>query len=352
MATANDLSADLAAAVRAATRPLRIVGSGTKDFYGRRPDGDALGVAGHRGIVAYEPIELVITARAGTPLAEIEAALAAQQQMLGFEPPYFGDAATLGGTIACGLSGPRRPYSGSARDFVLGSRIINGSGEILSFGGQVMKNVAGYDVSRLMVGALGTLGVLLDVSLKVVPRPEQEITLTQTIDPERALIAVADMHARPLPLGGCCYWDGTLYIRLAGSRNAVAAARAAVGGDELAHGAEIWHELREHRLAFFRDPAPLWRLSLPPAAPEPELPGRWLLDWGGAQRWLKTDAPGQSIWQAAAALGGHATLFRGGDRNGDVFQPLATPLAKLHRQLKQAFDPRGILNRGRLLRDV
>ncbi len=349
MATANDLSADLAAAVRAATRPLRIVGSGTKDFYGRRADGDALAVTGHHGIVAYEPTELVITARAGTPLAEIEAALAERQQMLGFEPPYFGDSATLGGTIACGLSGPRRPYSGSARDFVLGSRIINGSGEILSFGGQVMKNVAGYDVSRLMVGALGTLGVLLDVSLKVIPRPEQEVTLTQTINAERALTVIADMNARPLPLGGCCYGDGILYIRLAGAAAAVATARAAIGGDLLPNGTEFWRDLREQRLKFFGDSTPLWRLSLPPAAPAPDPPGRWLLDWGGAQRWLKTDAPAQSIWRAAAALGGHATLFRGGDRNADVFQPLAAPLAKLHRQLKQAFDPRGILNRGRLL---
>ena len=338
--------------MRAATRPLRIVGAGTKDFYGRRPDGDALAVAGHRGIVAYEPTELVVTARAGTPLAEIEAALAAQQQMLGFEPPYFGEGATLGGTIACGLSGPRRPYSGSARDFVLGSRIINGSGEILSFGGQVMKNVAGYDVSRLMVGALGTLGVLLDVSLKVVPRPEQELTLMLATEPHRATAATAEMNARPLPLAGCAYWDGNLYVRLAGSSNAVTAARAVVGGEDVAHGTELWRDLREHRLDFFHDATPLWRLSLPPAAPQPDLPGRWLLDWGGAQRWLKSAAPAQTIWHAAATLGGHATLFRGGDRDGEVFQPLSGPLARLHRQLKQAFDPRGILNRGRFLRDV
>jgi len=343
-----DQSGDLAAAVRAATRPLRIVGSGTKDFYGRRADGEALAVGGHRGIVAYEPTELVMTAHAGTPLAEIEAALAERQQMLGFEPPYFGDTATLGGTIACGLSGPRRPYSGSARDFVLGTRVINGSGEILTFGGQVMKNVAGYDVSRLMVGALGTLGVLLDVSLKVVPRPEQELTLALAVAADRAPASIADMNARPLPLAGCAYWNGNLYIRLAGSSSAVTTARAVIGGEELAHGTEFWRDLREHRLEFFREAAPLWRLSLPPVAPQPDLPGRWLLDWGGAQRWLKTDAPAQSIWQAAAALGGHATLFRGGDRDGDVFQPLAAPLAKLHRQLKQAFDPRGILNRGRL----
>jgi len=350
--TANDISAELAAAVRAATRPLRIVGSGSKDFYGRIGEGDVLNVSGHHGIVAYEPTELVITARTGTPLAEIEAALATHQQMLGFEPPYFGHGATLGGTIACGLSGPRRPYSGSARDFVLGARIINGNGEILTFGGQVMKNVAGYDVSRLMVGALGTLGVLLEVSLKVVPRPEQEITLTQTIDPARALTAIAEMNARPLPLGGCCYGDGILYIRLAGAAAAVAAARAAIGGDMLINDSGFWRDLREQCLNFFGDSTPLWRLSLPPAAPAPNLPGRWWLDWGGAQRWLKTDAPAALIFDAARALGGHATLFRGGDRRGTVFQPLSEPLARLHRQLKQAFDPRGVLNRGRLLADV
>ena len=350
--TMNDISADLAAAVRAAPRPLRIVGSGSRDFYGRIGEGEALDVSGHRGIVAYEPTELVITACAGTRLSEIEAALATQQQMLGFEPPYFGDGATLGGTIACGISGPRRPYSGSARDFVLGTRIINGNGEILTFGGQVMKNVAGYDVSRLMVGALGTLGVLLEVSLKVVPRPEQEITLAQMIEPERALTAIAQMNARPVPLGGCCYGDGILYIRLAGAAAAVAAARAAIGGDVLTNDAEFWRDLREQRLEFFGDNTPLWRLSLPPAAPAPDLPGRWWLDWGGAQRWLKTDAPAASIFDAARALGGHATLFRGGDRRGAVFQPLSEPLAQLHRQLKHAFDPRGVLNRGRLLAGV
>ena len=351
-ATANDISTELAAAVRTAPRPLRIVGSSSKDFYGRIGEGDALNVSGHRGIVAYEPTELVITARAGTRLSEIEAALATHQQMLGFEPPYFGDGATLGGTIACGISGPRRPYSGSARDFVLGTRIINGSGEILTFGGQVMKNVAGYDVSRLMVGALGTLGVLLEVSLKVVPRPEQEITLTQTIDAARALTTIADVNARPLPLGGCCYGDGILYIRLAGVAAAVATARAAIGGDALTNDAEFWRDLREQRLEFFGNNTPLWRLSLPPAAPAPNLPGRWWLDWGGAQRWLRTDAPTASIFDAARALGGHATLFRGGDRRATVFQPLPEPLAQLHRRLKHAFDPRGVLNRGRLLADV
>lgn len=352
MITANDLGALLAATVRDATRPLRIVGGGTKDFYGGVADGDVLAVADHRGIVSYEPTELVITARGGTPLADIEATLAEQHQMLGFEPPYFGDGATLGGTIACGFSGPRRPYVGSARDFVLGSRIINGRGEVLVFGGQVMKNVAGYDVSRLMVGALGTLGVLLDVSLKVLPRPEQETTVALALTPEQALATMSELQGRSLPLTGCYHDTDTLYVRLAGSSATVKAAHAKIGGEVTATGAERWRDLREHRLPFFSGDTPLWRLSLPPAATPPHLPGRWLLDWGGAQRWLNTDAPASSIFDAARLLGGHATLFRGGDRNGQIFQPLPDALVRLHRQLKQAFDPRGMLNRGRFLGDV
>lgn len=346
MTTDTDLSEALADSIRSATSPLHFRGGDTKRFFGRQVDGHTLSVAGHRGIVSYEPTELVITARAGTPLVEIESTLARHNQMLAFEPPHFGERATLGGTLACGLSGPRRPYAGSARDFVLGVKIVNGKGERLAFGGQVMKNVAGYDISRLMVGALGTLGLLLEVSLKVLPRPERETTLGFALPVGEALARVHAWAGEPVPLSAACYTDDTLYIRLSGSESAVAAARTKCGGDEIVRGSTFWPDLREHRLPFFGQDAPLWRLSVPPAATV-SLPGEWLLDWGGAQRWLKSPLPPTEIWRAAEHAGGHATLFRGGDRAGEVFHPLPAPLARLHKNLKRAFDPAGMLNPGR-----
>ncbi len=373
MNTDSDISLQLQDAVRAAMEKrtaLHIRGGGTKDFYGRRTNGQALDVSRHRGILVHEPTELVITARAGTPLSEIEAALAEKNQMLGFEPPAFGPSTTLGGAIACGLSGPRRPWAGSARDFVLGAKILNGNGEILRFGGQVMKNVAGFDVSRLMVGALGTLGVLLEVSLKVLPRPEAEQTLAFAMPPERALTAMNDWNRQPLPLSAAAHLGeaaiapslargphldpigDTLYIRISGAETALRAARARLGGEPVEKGAELWRELNEQQRQFFAGDTPLWRLSVPPATPHLDLPGKWLLDWGGAQRWLKTDATAADIRRAAEAAGGHATLFRGGDRNAEVFHPLPQPLAALHRRLKQSFDPAGILNPGRLYPDL
>lgn len=344
--TDADLSQDLALAVRdAAGNALQIVGNNTKRFYGRPGRGQTLAVAGHRGVVAHEPTELVLTARAGTPLKEIESLLSANQQMLAFEPPHFGTNATLGGTLACGFSGPRRPFTGSARDFVLGARIINGKGEILSFGGRVMKNVAGYDISRLMVGALGTLGVLLDVSLKVLPRPPSELTLTFQMTASQAIAQMNRWAALPLPLSGACHLGDTLYIRLSGSEPTVRAAHQKLGGD--VGDSTTWQRLREHDLDFFADETPLWRLSVPPATPIAALPGRWLIDWAGAQRWLKSTARATEVWEAAQLGGGHATLFRGGDRAGEVFQPLAPALSQLHKNLKRAFDPSGVLNPGR-----
>lgn len=327
--------------------PVAVVGGQTKKFFGRVSTGTPLDVSRHRGVVNYEPTELVITARAGTPLTQIEQLLASQNQTLGFEPPHYGPTATLGGTIACGLSGPRRPYAGAARDFVLGTKIINGRAEILHFGGEVMKNVAGYDISRLMVGALGTLGLLLEISLKVLPQPQRESTLAFALAASEALARMSAWAGEPLPVSAACYAGGILYIRLSGSEAAVRSARATLGGDEIVN-TELWHDLREHQLGFFQGEIPLWRLSVPPAAPLPPLSGAWLLDWGGAQRWLKTAAPAQQVRDAAETVGGHATLFRGGDRAGEVFHPLATALAQLQRNLKRAFDPAGILNPGRI----
>jgi len=346
----NDIAEQLAQAVRnaaAAHTPLAIHGSGSKRFYTGAIEGAPLDVTGHRGVVSYEPTELVITARAGSPLAEIEALLAQHNQMLAFEPPYFGPNATLGGAIACGFSGPRRPYAGAARDFVLGVKIINGKGEILKFGGQVMKNVAGYDVSRLMVGSLGTLGVLLEISLKVLPKPAKEITLSFETPADKAIVAMNTWAGRPLPLSAACHTGDTLYIRLSGADLGVRAAHTKLGGQVLDKGDVFWHQIREHRHGFFQDNAPLWRLSVPPATPSINLPGKWLLDWGGAQRWLTSDAAADTIHRVVARLEGHATLFRVSDGSVPVTGSLPSRLVALQRQLKQAFDPEGILIGGR-----
>ncbi len=345
-----DRADELQQAVRRALaqgRPLALTGGGSKGFYGGEPVGEPLSVSGHTGVVNYEPRELVLTARAGTPLEEIESLLAGEGQMLAFEPPRFGAGATLGGTVACGLSGPRRPWSGAVRDFVLGVRMINGRGERLRFGGEVMKNVAGYDVSRLMCGALGTLGLLLEVSLKVLPRPEAEVTLVQERGEEEAIELMNRWSGEPLPLSAACHDGLHLHVRLSGSPTAVAAARRRLGGDPMEDGERFWESLREQRHPFFQGNKPLWRLSVPAATPPLALPGRQLVDWGGAQRWLVSDVPVEEIRHQAAAVGGSATSFRGGDR-GHAFHPLPAPLKRLQRRIKRAFDPRGIFNPGRL----
>jgi glycolate oxidase FAD binding subunit len=326
---------------------LCIRGGGSKDFYGREAKGEPLEVGPHQGIVNYEPTELVITARAGTPLQEVEAVLAAERQLLPFEPPHFGDRATLGGTIACNLSGPRRAHAGAARDFVLGTRVLNGRGEILAFGGEVMKNVAGYDVSRLMCGALGTLGVLLEVSLKVLPRPQIELTLVFEAEVQDTLDVLHDWAQKPYPISASCYDGDSLTVRLAGEERAVKAARKLIGGEELTDGERFWHKLREQQHGFFTSRKPLWRLSVASDAPPMEVPGKWLYEWGGAQRWLISEAPAEVIQAAASAAGGHATRFRGGPRD-QVFQPLPAGLMRIHQRLKQAFDPAGLFNPGRM----
>lgn len=330
------------------SRALCIVGSGSKSFYGRLTSGAPLVVTGHRGMINYQPTELVLTARAGTPLVEIEAQLATHGQMLPFEPPHFGPDATLGGTIACGLSGPRRPYAGAARDVVLGVSVLTGKGEILKFGGQVMKNVAGFDVSRLMVGALGTLGVLLDISLKVLPRAEAEETLSFEYPPALAIEQMNRWAGLSLPLSAAAYDGEKIYLRLAGSATGLRAAHAQLGGESLLKSESFWQRLREQQHGFFQGDSPLWRLSLPPATPPLDIEGRWFIDWGGAQRWLHSDVSAVTIRELTARHGGHATLFQGADREGEVFHPLSAGLFAIHQRLKAAFDPQGILNPGRL----
>ena len=346
---------DQVRAAASAGRPLRIRGGGTKDWYGRQPDGDLLDTRAHAGIIDYEPTELVITARCGTPLAEIESALAGRKQMLAFEPPHFGAGATLGGTIAAGLSGPRRASSGALRDFVLGAKLLDGKGEVLTFGGQVMKNVAGYDVSRLLAGSLGTLGLLLEVSVKVLPVPFAETTLRFDMREPDALRRLNEWGGQPLPISASCWHEGVLALRLSGAQAAVDAAvrslGAAHGGDIMADCARFWAGLREQHHAYFAGSMPLWRLSVPSTAGAIAL-GPQLIEWGGAQRWLRADgdaATAGRIRTIVSACGGHATLFRGGDKGAGVFQPLAPAIAKIHERLKAGFDPAHIFNPGRMV---
>ena len=346
-----DLTDDLTHHIQTAIeqrQPVNIIGGNSKSFYGRAPQGHPLPIGGHTGVVNYEPTELVMTVRAGTTLVDVEHALEANHQMLPFEPPRFDDAATIGGTIACNLSGPRRPYAGAARDYVLGVTMINGKAQVLRFGGEVMKNVAGYDVARLMTGAMGTLGLLLDVSFKVLPKPASELTLMMELPCDKAIDSMNRWAAKAIPLSATAYVDSTLYVRVSGATTAVQAVRDHLGGDVLADADSFWRDLREHQLPYFSEAPALWRISVPPHTPALALPGQWLIEWGGALRWLTTQESPARIREAAQAAGGHATLFRGGDRNCDVFQPLDERLATLHKNLKHAFDPHRVFNPGRL----
>ncbi|GGI21223.1 glycolate oxidase [Oxalicibacterium faecigallinarum] len=329
---------------------LCIRGGGSKDWYGREPVGDVLDTRAYSGVVSYDPTELVITVRSGTPLTEVEAVLAEQNQMLAFEPPHCSANATAGGMVAAGLAGPRRQAVGSVRDFLLGVAMINGKGELLHFGGQVMKNVAGYDVSRMMAGSLGTLGLLVEVSLKVLPKPYAETTVRMALSEQDALRRLNEWGGQPLPISASAWCDGVLVVRLSGAQAAISAAREIIGGDEISDAEPFWIAMREQSNDFFAQAPLLWRLSVPSTAAPIVLPGEQLIEWGGAQRWFRThDASMASAIRAAAtAAGGHATLFRGGDRTGEIFQPLAPAVERIHRNLKQAFDPSGIFNPGRM----
>jgi glycolate oxidase FAD binding subunit len=346
--------------VRAASEartPLLIRAGGSKDFYGNQSSGAVLDPRSVTGIVDYEPTELVITARAGTPLTELEQLLADNGQLLAFEPPHFGANATIGGCIAAGLAGPRRvsfgPTYGGVRDFVLGAKLVDGRGQLLSFGGTVMKNVAGYDVSRLLAGSMGILGVIAEVSIKVLPRPVSHHTLCFEMTETAALYKLNEWAGRPLPLSASMWHDGALYLRLAGASAAVRAARHQLGGEEIDNyqADAFWTSIREQTHPFFEGDAPLWRLSVPSSAATLSINEPQLIEWSGALRWLRTRLSAEQVRECAKQAGGHAILFRNGDRSAGAFTPLTAPLAAIHRRLKAHFDPMNIFNRGRLYHD-
>lgn len=349
---AGDRSEEIIAALHLARErrtPVYIsAGNSKRHLVGRDCDGDELNVSEHRGIVDYQPQELVITARAGTPLAEIIATLRDHHQMLSFEPPLFDGTATLGGTLACNLSGPARPWSGSIRDMVLGVQLFSGKCERLNFGGKVMKNVAGYDVSRLQAGALGTLGVLSEVSLKVLPRPEKTRSLRYEMSAEDAMQAMNRRAGEPKPLSGACWLDGHLHLRLSGAASAVDSTARQWGGDAVEDDDTLWERLRDMTLPFFAGDSPVWRFSVQSSAPLVEDFGPTLIDWGGALRWVRGAQSREQLDRTAASAGGHVTLFRGGDRHCEVRPPLNALEQTLLQRLKKSFDPHGILNPGRL----
>ncbi len=343
--------------------PLRIRGGGSKDFYGEAPTGELLQTRPLAGIIDYEPTELVVRAYAGTPLAQLEAALAERGQCLPFEPPHFAGGATVGGMVAAGLSGPARASAGAVRDYVLGLTMINGQGELLTFGGQVMKNVAGYDVSRLVTGSLGTLGLIVEVSLKVLPVAPAQATLKFEMGQQQALQRLAEWGGQPLPLNASCWLEdagvATLFLRLRGAQAAVESACRTLGGERLdnAQVATDWKLCRDQRLPWFeeRGERELWRLSVAQTAPPLDLPEAPLIEWHGGQRWVRVGpGAGAGLRAAAAHAGGHATLFAAASHappSAGRFAPLAPPLDRIHRELKRRFDPKGIFNPGRLYPD-
>ncbi len=364
-------------------QPLRLRGGGTKDFLGQSLQGEVLDTKAYSGILSYEPSELVITVRSGTSLAEVEAALAEKGQSFAFEPPHFGAGATIGGMVAAGLSGPARASVGTVRDFVLGAHVLNGKGEHLTFGGQVMKNVAGYDVSRLLAGSWGQLGLITDVSLKVLPVFPGEATLMCAgVSQVQALTLINRWGGQPLPLNASAWVHDTtaspaqdyFFVRLRGAIAAVEAAVTKMSAEVQALGAQVtrmdnaqaandWKASGEQSLDFFKAPTEhdcLWRLSVPQTAPVLDvrvngMPCAQYMEWHGAQRWLW--APASAVTQvreAAVQAGGHATLFRASTAQGDadkqvgVYTPLNAVQQRIQNELKKQFDPAGIFNPGRV----
>ena len=354
----QDISEALQAQVKQAAahkEKLNITGGNSKAFLGLvNPDAAVLDVSHHSGIISHEPTELVITARAGTPLEDINETLMAHNQTLAFEPPAYTSDATIGGTIACALAGPAKPYLGGARDYIIGCTVLTGHGQILKFGGEVMKNVAGYDVSRLMTGAMGTLGVLLDVSLKILPATSYAVTLTTDATAEESIEQLQALGGMGLPVTASAWYQDKIHIRLAGSTGTVNPAARKLNGNK-SNEPELWQQLKDHTHPFFNQQVSLWRINVPALTPPLAIEGEWLYDWAGMQRWLLTNADAKDIRNQCIAVGGNATLFRAKEKikqKVDVFQPLPPSLLKLHRRLKQEFDPENIFNYQRLFPEL
>ncbi len=351
---------DQVQAARSQGVQLDIQGGNTKRFYGGEPKGEPLDMRPLRGVSAYEPSELVVTVRAGQPLDELEAMLGEHGQCLPFEPPRFAPGGTVGGMVAAGLSGPARAAVGGVRDYLLGVTMLNGNAEVLTFGGQVMKNVAGYDVARSLAGSMGVMGVILEVSLKVLPVPRAVSTLVFEVDESEALDCMTRWNRLPLPVNASAWVDGRLVVRLAGAGAAVEAAQYSLGGVvwDAEEAGDFWNDLRDHRSIFFDradgegKKSPLWRLSLPRAVPPFALGQPMLIEWGGAQRWLRSDAPPQDIRAAVAKVGGHANLFRRPSQDAEVFTRPSEAAMRIQQRLKRAFDPQGLFNPDRLYPDL
>jgi glycolate oxidase FAD binding subunit len=331
--------------------PLAIRAGGSKDFYGNAASGEVFDPREYSGIIDYEPTELVVTVRSGTRLAELEKTLAAERQMLPFEPPHFGAAATVGGAVASGLSGPRRAAAGAVRDFVLGASLLDGRAQVLSFGGRVMKNVAGYDASRMLAGSLGTLGLILDVSLKLLPVPVAEQTLHFDVDETDAIRLVNEWGGQPLPISATAWVDGRLAVRLSGAAAGVRAAVAKLGGAAV-EGAALWTELREHTHVFFQPDgeATLWRLAVPPTTPPLGLgptQSSGAAASAGYGRLRRQPRCGNAPRRSAATrrASAAATALRRSSRSH-------RQIAAIHRRLKTEFDPAGIFNPGRLYAEL
>jgi glycolate oxidase FAD binding subunit len=343
--------ADLQDRVRAAVdaeRPLCIAGGNSKRDFGREQQGDQLAMSAWSGVVDYQPSELVITVRSGTAIAELRQILAEENQVLAGEPPEFAGKATVGGTLACNLSGPARPWYGSIRDQVLGVRMINGKAEHLRFGGQVMKNVAGYDVSRLQAGAMGTLGILTEVTLKVIPKPEATITVRRTIGAGDALQAMNRICSTPLPVSGACWNAGELHVRLAGPASVIAAAADEIDGDILPDEDGFWSRLREMELPFFTEADDLWCVSLRSTHDHFMPDENWLIDWRGARRWLAASCDRDTLVRQAGEGGIEIWQLRGAEQGADVFPERSDAYRKMLLRLKRALDPAGVFNPGRL----
>lgn len=382
----NDLSESLQQQVKETISnktPLYIQAGNSKPFYGNKVEAKILDVSEHTGVISYEPTELCITVRTGTKLCELEALLAEQNQILPFEPPHFSsdidgtDTATIGGAIATGISGPRRAYTGSVRDAILGVEIINGDGDIASFGGQVMKNVAGYDLSRLMVRSHGTLGVLLSVSIKLLPKPAKDITLSLKASQDEALAFFQALRVQQLPISASAWYDNKISLRISASETITETSHKRLNDfidakfPSLRHAEldtnneSFWEDLRDHKHPFFQQvDKPVWRLSLPPSTEsitqiddvisesnDNSEPCQ-LIEWGGAQRWVKTRSPANIIHSVAQSNKGYASFFYKKGIEDQTFAELDPTLFKIHQQLKSKMDTHGIFNPNKIYKGL